>query len=210
MEMLFDRNDLGVHTELLPLSMVKLAQAGVITGKRKTFHPGKIIASFCSGDPEFYKFINCNPMVEFWPLAYVNDPINIGKNDNLISVNQALSVDLTGQACSESIGHTQFSGTGGQVDFVRGVRLSRGGKSFIALNSTSQKDGKLINRIPCNLAPGSIVTTLRTDVQYIVTEYGVANLRYKTIRDRVMQMINIAHPDFRDQLKEEAKQANLI
>jgi 4-hydroxybutyrate CoA-transferase len=209
-EALFDRNDLGIHTEMMSLSMARLARAGVVTGRRKTFHPGKIITAFSFGDPEFYEFISNNSMVEFWPLPYVNDPMNIGKNDNLISVNQALAVDLTGQVCSESIGHAQYSGTGGQVDFVRGARLSKGGKSFIALNSISEKNGKRVNRIPCSLPPGSIVTTLRTDVQYIVTEHGVADLRYKTIGERVKSMINIAHPDFRTLLEEEAKQNGLL
>jgi len=139
------------------------------------------------------------------------DPYNIAKNDNFISVNNCLAVDLTGQVCSESLGFNQFSGTGGQIDFIRGAALSKGGMSFIALPSTvTDKNGNMSSRITCTLLPGSVITTPRTDVQYIVTEYGVAELKDKSIPDRVEAMISIAHPDFRDQLRSEAKKVGLL
>ncbi len=209
-ERLENHRDLGVHSEMLTRTMVELAQKGVINGKKKPFHQGKMIVAFTMGTQEFYDYIDYNPMIEFWPLPYVNNPVNIGRNDNLISINSALSVDLTGQVCSESIGHSQYSGTGGQLDFVRGARLSKNGKSFLALNSVAKIENGLVNRIPAVMPLGSIITTPRTDVQYIVTEYGIANLRYKSISDRVKAMIPLAHPDFREQLESEAIEMGLL
>ena len=144
------------------------------------------------------------------PVPYVNDPRNIGKNNNLMSINNTLMVDLTGQVCSESIGFNQFSGTGGQLDFVRGAKYSKGGKSFIALNSTAETKNGTVSKITCALPPGTAVTTPRTDTQYVVTEYGIADVWGRTIPERVEALISIAHPDFRDQLTLEAKEAKLI
>ncbi|MBU2515408.1 4-hydroxybutyrate CoA-transferase [bacterium] len=209
-ELLENHQDLGVHSEMLTRTMVELARKGVINGKKKSFHQGKMIVAFTMGTQDFYDYIDYNPMIEFWPLPYVNNPVNIGKNDNLISINSALSVDLTGQVCSESIGHSQYSGTGGQLDFVRGARLSKNGKTFLALSSVADTDKGLVNRIPAVMPPGTIITTPRTDVQYIVTEYGIADLRYKSISDRVKAMIPLAHPDFREQLEKDALEMGLL
>jgi len=209
--LLENKKDLGVHTEMLVDSMVTLAKKGAITCKKKNFHPGRITCGFGIGSTELYEFMDRNPMVETYPISYITDPYNIAKNDNFISVNNCLAVDLTGQVCSESLGFNQFSGTGGQIDFIRGAALSKGGMSFIALPSTvTDKNGNMSSRITCTLLPGSVITTPRTDVQYIVTEYGVAELKDKSIPDRVEAMISIAHPDFRDQLRSEAKKVGLL
>lgn len=205
-----EKNDLGVHTEMLTNSMVNLAKKGVINCSKKNFHPNKITYAFGMGMQEMYEFMHKNQMFESCPAMYVNDPRNIGRNDNFMSINSTLSVDLTGQVCSESIGFRQYSGTGGQLDFVRGSRYSKGGKSFIALLSTADtKDGK-VSKISSSLLPGTVVTTPRTDTMYVVTEYGIANLWGKSIAERVEEMIAIAHPDFRDQLTQEAKEVQLI
>lgn len=204
--LLKNKNDLGIHTEMLTDSMVALAQKGVVNGSRKTFHPHKILFAFGAGERTLYDFIDNNQDVECAPISYVNDVYNIAKNDHLISINNTLSVDLTGQVCSETIGFNQYSGTGGQVDFVRGAQLSKEGKSFITLQSTAKTDKGLISRINTSLFPGTVVTTPRTDVQYVVTEYGIADLQNKCVRDRATELIKISHPDFRDALTEEAKQ----
>jgi len=208
--LLQEKNDLGVHTEMLTNSMVTLAKKGVITCARKNFHPDKMICAFAGGDQELSDYMHQNRFVEILPVPYINDPRNIGKNDNLMSINNTLMVDLTGQVCSESIGFNQFSGTGGQLDFVRGAKYSKGGKSFIALNSTAETKNGTISKITCALPPGTAITTPRTDTQYIVTEYGIVNVWGKTLPERVEALISIAHPDFRDQLTLEAKEAKLI
>lgn len=204
------KNDIGIHSELLTPSMIELHKKGVITGKKKNFHKNKIVAAFSVGVAEDYDFIHNNDAVEFHPASYVNDHYIIGKNDNLISINNAMAVDLTGQTASESIGPVQFSATGGQLDFVRGAYLSKGGKSFIALKSTAKTSSGIISKISSGFTPGTVVTTPRSDVEYIVTEYGVAHLRGKSIHDRVKEMIKIAHPDFREQLMDEAIESGLI
>lgn len=202
--------DLGVHTELFSQSMMELMKAGVINNSRKTLLPGKSIFSFAGGaraTQEVYDYVHNNPNIEMYPISWVNDPRVIAKNDNFISVNSALAVDLTGQVCSETIGIRTFSGPGGQLDFVRGARWSNGGKSFIVINSvTEKKDGTKISKIDLALPLGSAVTTPRADVQYIVTEYGIAELRYKSLAERAKALISIAHPDFRDELTYKAKQ----
>ncbi len=208
--MLEDKNDLGVHTEMLTNSMVKLAKMGVITCRKKNLHPDKIIFAFGMGTREMYDFMHQNDFLEMRPVSYVNDTRIVGSNDNLISVNSTLAVDLTGQVCSESIGFNQFSGTGGQLDFVRGARYSKGGKSFIALLSTAETKKGRVSKINCILPPGSVVTTPRTDTMYVVTEYGIADVWGKNISDRVKAMISIAHPDFRDQLLDEARENKLL
>jgi 4-hydroxybutyrate CoA-transferase len=194
---------LGVHTELFSDGVVELVKAGVITNERKTFHPGKIIAGFLFGTQMLYDFVDDNPIVELHPTEYVNDPFNIAQNDKMVSINSAIEVDLTGQVCADSIGPRFYSGVGGQVDFVRGAARSRGGMPIIALPSTA-KNGE-ISRIVPMLKQGAGVVTSRNDVHYIATEYGVADLYGRTIRERAHALINIAHPKFRAELDEMAE-----
>ncbi len=201
---------LGIHTEMLVDSMVTLAEKGIVTGNKKTLNPGEITCSFGIGGRKLYDFMHKNKSLKAYPISYIADENVIGRNNQFISINSALMCDLTGQVCAESIGFSQYSGTGGQVNFVRGARLSPGGKSFIVLESTTKKAGTVISKIMTALPPGSVVTTLRSDVDYIVTEYGAAYLRGKTITARVKEMINIAHPDFREQLMKEAKEKKLL
>lgn len=207
------KRSLGVHTELLTDSMVALAQKGVITNEAKTFHRGKmLVGGLCVGCKETYRFIDRNPMVEFCPVYYANSRENIAKNDNFVSIVNALTVDLTGQVASESIGFSMYSGTGGQADFLRGATQSKGGKSFIALKSTSsiKGNGSRYSRIVSAFPPGTAVTTVRADVMNVVTEYGIADLWQRSTRQRVKAMIGIAHPDFREQLEREAMAFDLL
>lgn len=208
--LLFDHKDLGVHTELFSQSLMELMKGGVINNSKKTLLPGKSVFSFAGGQratQEIYDYVNNNPLIEMYPISWVNDPRIIAKNDNFISVNSALAVDLTGQVCSETIGLRTFSGPGGQLDFVRGARWSKGGSSFIVINSVAEKkDGSRVSKIDLTLPLGSAVTTPRTDVDCIVTEYGVAELRFKSLSERAKALISIAHPDFRDELTFKAKQ----
>ena len=207
---LLDKKDLGIHTDFLTPSMIELCRQGAVSGRKKNMHQEKIIASFCVGKTAEYEFLHNNVAVEFHPASYVNNPENIRKNDNFVSVNNALAVDLTGQVSSESMGYRQYSATGGQVDFVRGAKLSKGGMAVLALKSTATVNGETISRIPSAFAPGTIVTTPRSDVQFVATEYGIAELEYKTIPERVNQMISIAHPDFREGLAKEAVDGGLV
>ena len=197
---LMDRKDLGVHTELVGDGVIPLVEAGVITGARKNFNPRKIILSFGLGTKKLFDFVDNNPIFEFKPNAYTNDPRQIARNDNMVAINSALEVDLTGQVSSDSIGTYFYSGIGGQVDFLRGASYSKGGKPIIALPSTA-KDGT-ISRIAPTLKPGAGVVTSRGLVRYIVTEYGVAYLHGKSIRERAKALIDIAHPKFREELYE--------
>lgn len=202
---LLDKKDLGVHTEVVQKSFMDLVKAGVVNGSRKNFHPGKVLATFCVGDRELWNYVDHNPEFLFTEVAFNNDPQVIGRNDNLVSINNALCMDLTGQVGSESIRHRQYSGTGGQLNFIQGAALSKGGKSIIALNSTwKDSKGNLRSSIVPFMPPGTIVTTPRTEVDYVVTEYGVVNLKYKRVSERINAMISIAHPDFRDQLNHQA------
>ena len=201
MGFLTDKNDLGIHTELISDGAMELMVMGVINGKRKNLNPGKAIATFASGTTELYEWLNENPQVEFRPVDYVNDAHVISLNDNMVSVNSALSVDLQGQVCAETINAKQFSGIGGQVDFVRGATWSKGGKSIIAMPATAKKG--TISRIVCHFNPGDAVSTSRNDVDYVVTEFGVASLRGQHIAERARRLTAIAHPDFRDELKEQ-------
>jgi 4-hydroxybutyrate CoA-transferase len=204
--LLKDKKDLGMHAEVVTPSVMELMKAGVLNGSRKNYKPGKVVAAFCVGTKPFYDFIDGNMDLEFLEIGKVNNPMEIAKNDNLISINNALMFDLTGQAASESIGTRQYSGTGGQVNFVHGSKLSNGGKSILALNATyKDKEGKLRSKILPVFPEGTVVTTSRNDVEYVVTEYGVANLKFKNITDRAKALIAIAHPDFRDELAEGAK-----
>lgn len=196
-----DKKDLGIHTEMFSDGVLELVEAGVINNSKKTLHNGKMISTFLMGTKRLYDFVDNNPDVELYPVDYVNHPAVIMQNENLVSINSCLQVDLMGQVSSESIGLTQFSGVGGQVDYVRGASMAKGGKSIIAMPSTASK-GK-ISRIVPFIDKGSAITTSRNDVNYIVTEYGVANLKGKTLRERAKALINIAHPDFREDLNKE-------
>ncbi|SDY91822.1 Acyl-CoA hydrolase [Proteiniborus ethanoligenes] len=209
---LMHKKDLGIHTEMFTDGMVDLYEAGVITGKYKTLMPGKMVATFALGTQKLYDFIDDNPAVNIMRGTWVNDPYVIGQNYKMVSINTTLEIDLTGQCCSESIGHVQFSGTGGQADTAIGAQMSKGGKSIIALYSTANvrvpgsDERKTISKIVTRLAHGAAVSLSRNDVDFVVTEYGVASLRGTSIRDRVKALIDIAHPDFRDELREEAKE----
>jgi 4-hydroxybutyrate CoA-transferase len=198
--MLMDRKDLGVHSELVSDGVIPLIEAGVLTGARKNFNPRKVILGFALGSTRLFDFVDNNPIFEFHPTAYTNNPVLIARNDNMIAINSALQVDLTGQVCSDSIGNLFYSGIGGQVDFLRGAAHSKGGKPIIAIPSTA-KNGT-ISRIVPMLDPGAGVVTSRGLVRYVVTEFGVAYLHGKSIRERAKALIEIAHPDFRAELYE--------
>ncbi|MBW8382374.1 MAG: acetyl-CoA hydrolase [Youngiibacter sp.] len=208
---LVNHRDLGVHTELMTDSMKYLYEKGVVTGRKKALLPGKMTASFSFGSHELYDFLDRNKDMYFAPYSFVNDPNTIAKMDDFMSINTALMVDLTGQVHSESLGMRQYSGTGGQLDFVRGSQMSKGGKSFIALSSSvdSKKQGKT-SRIVIAAPQGTVVTTPRTEVQYVVTEFGSVNLKELTMRERALALIDIAHPDFRQELLEQAIKSGLL
>ena len=205
---LTDKKDLGIHTEMLTDPIVDLVEAGVITGARKTLDRGLIVASFCLGTRKLYDYIDDNPAFAFKPTEYVNDPFIIGRQHRMVAINVALEVDLTGQVCADSIGNKFFSGIGGQVDFNRGAARSRGGKAIIALPSTAK--GGTVSRIQAELSPGAGVVTTRGDVHYVVTEYGVAYLHGKSVRERAMALISIAHPDFRADLLRRAEELHYV
>ncbi|MGO9145334.1 MAG: acetyl-CoA hydrolase/transferase family protein [Desulfomonilia bacterium] len=195
------KKDLGIHTEMFSDGVVDLVEAGVITCARKNFHPDKMVATFFMGTEKLYKFVHNNPMVQMFPVNITNNPAIIAQNDNMVSINSTLQVDLNGQAASESIGYKQFSGTGGQADFVRGAAWSKGGRSILAFHSTAS--GGKISRIVTHLDEGAVVTTTRSDIHYVVTEHGIADLRGKSVPERAKALINIAHPDFKGELKKE-------
>ena len=203
---LMDKKDLGIHTELFSDGIIELVEAGVLTNARKTLHPGKIIAGFLLGTQRLYEWVDDNPLIELHPTEYINDPFVIAQNDKMIAINSAIEVDLTGQVCADSIGHKFYSGVGGQLDFIYGASRSKGGVPIIALPSTA----KNFSRITATLKPGAGVITTRNHVHYIVTEYGTADLYGKTIRQRAQSLINIAHPQFREELTNEAKKLRYI
>lgn len=205
---LHDRRNLGIHTEMFSDGIIPLIERGVITGTHKTLHRGKIIASFVLGSRKLYDFIDNNPMCEFHPTEYTNDPFIIAQNDRMVSINSALEVDLTGQVCADSLGKLFYSGIGGQVDFVRGASRSKGGKPIIALPSTASAE--TVSRIVPVLKEGAGVVTSRGDVRYVVTEFGTAYLHGKSIRERALSLIQIAHPKFRPWLLAEAKARKLV
>jgi len=205
---MFDKRDLGVHTEMVSDSIIEAIDAGVITGAKKTLHPGKIIATFYLGTKKLYEFIDNNPTFETHPTDYTNHPFIIGQNEKMVAINSAIEVDLTGQICSDSIGTKIYSGFGGQVDFIRGAAQSKGGKPVIALPSTA-KGGKVTKIVP-TLQPGAGVVTTRADVHYVVTEYGVAYLHGKNLRQRAEALIGISHPDFKEPLTKAAKERKLL
>lgn len=194
--------DLGIHTEILCSATGRLMAKGVVNNSRKNFHPGKTVCSFVWGDQDFYDFIDRNPDIELMPSSYVNDPYIIAQNHNMVSINTAVQIDLTGQICSESLGSRQYSGTGGATDFAAGAYMSPGGRGIVVITSTA-KNGT-VSKIQPILSPGSVVSISRNWVDCIVTEYGVAHLRGTTIRQRVERLIAIAHPDFRGELRRQA------
>ncbi len=203
-----NKKDLGIHTELMTDTIRILWEKGIVTNRRKNFMSYVSIASFAFGSKKLYDFIDNNPSIHFYPPGWVNDPRNIAKNDKMISINGALDVDITGQINAESFGPKQFAGIGGQLDFVQGAFWSKGGKSFIALPSTAKND--TLSKIVISHPVGTVVTTPRTEAHYIVTEYGVAQLKGKSVLDRAKSLIRIAHPNFRDQLTFEARKLNFI
>lgn len=208
LKFLGDKRDLGVHSEMFADGIIELVERGIVTNSRKTLHPGKMIAGFVLGTKKLYDFIDNNPLIEFHKQEYVNDPFVVAKNYKMTAINSAIEVDITGQVCSDSIGPRLFSGFGGQVDFIRGAAKAEGGKPIIALPSAT-KDFK-ISKIVSQLKPGAGVVTSRADVHYVVTEYGIAELFGKPIRDRVKALINIAHPAFRDELEKYAKEMKYL
>jgi acyl-CoA hydrolase len=202
------KHDLGIHTEMIGDGIMTLVEAGVVTNKRKNCNPGKILATFALGSKKLYTFMNRNPALEMHPVDVTNDPWLAGQNDNLHAINATMQIDFLGQCGSESLGTIPYSGTGGQADFVRAANRSKGGKAFIVLPSTAKDD--TISRIVPTLTPGTHVSTSKNDVNYVVTEFGVAQLRGKTAKQRCEALIAIAHPDFRGQLREAAKQMKLL
>jgi acetyl-CoA hydrolase len=203
-----DKKNLGIHTELFSDGVVDLVEQGIITNEAKTLHPGKMIAGFVLGTQRLYDFIHDNPIVELHPTEYVNDPFVIAQNAKMVAINSAIEVDLTGQVCADSLGTKFYSGAGGQVDFIRGAAHSKGGKPIIALPATAKNDS--LSRIVAQLKPGAGVTTSRNDVHYVVTEFGVAYLHGKTIRERVAALISVAHPNFREELEAKARELHYL
>ena len=205
---LTEKRDLGIHTEMLGDGIVSLVEKGVVTNQRKNINPGKMLATFALGSKRLYSFMHRNPALEMQPVDVTNDPAIAGLNDNLIAINATLQIDLIGQCGSESFGCTPYSGTGGQADFVRAANRSRGGKAIIVLPSTAKGDS--ISRIVPTLSPGTHVSTTKNDINYVVTEYGVAQLRGKTARQRAEALIGIAHPDFRQELRASARKLGVL
>ena len=202
------KHDLGIHTEMVGDGIMTLVEAGVITNRRKNYHHGKMLATFALGSKKLYQFMNRNPALEMHPVDFTNDPFLAGQNDNLHAINATMQIDFMGQCGSESLGTAPYSGTGGQADFVRAANRSRGGKAFIVLPSTAKND--TISRIVPTLSKGTHVTTSKNDINYVVTEYGVAQLRGKTAKQRCAELIAVAHPDFRAELRESARKLNLL
>jgi acetyl-CoA hydrolase len=208
---LYDKRDLGIHTELFSDGVIDLVNAGVLTNARKTLHPGKIVAGFLMGSQRLYDWVDDNPMIELHRSEYVNDPFVIAQNERMVAINSAIEVDLTGQVCADSIGPKLYSGVGGQLDFVYGASRAKDGVPVIALPSTvTLKDGTVMSKIVLMLKHGAGVVTTRNHVRFIVTEYGVAELYGKTIRQRAQALINIAHPDFREELTRQAREFHYL
>jgi acetyl-CoA hydrolase len=208
---LYNKKDLGVHSELFSDGVIDLVDAGILTNARKSLHTGKIVAGFIIGSRRLYNWVDDNPMIELHPTEYINDPFVIAQNDRMVAINSAIEVDLTGQVCADSIGPKLYSGVGGQLDFIYGASRSKGGVPIIALPSTTTtRDGKVISRIVTMLKHGAGVVTSRNHVRYIVTEYGVADLYGRSIRKRAEALISIAHPDFRESMKREAAELRYL
>ncbi|MEY4737614.1 MAG: hypothetical protein RL302_1933 [Pseudomonadota bacterium] len=202
------KQDLGIHTEMIGDGILTLVQAGAVTNRRKNYLPGKMVATFALGSNKLYQFMDRNPALEIHPVDFTNDPMLAGLNDNLVAINATLQIDFLGQCGSESLGHAPYSGTGGQSDFVRAANRSRGGKAIIVLPSTAKDD--TISRIVPSLSAGTHVTTSKNDIDYVVTEYGVAQLRGKSIKQRTQALIHIAHPNFRAELTAQAKALKIL
>lgn len=202
------KHDLGIHTEMIGDGIMTLVESGAVTNRRKNYLPGKMVATFALGSNKLYRFLDRNPALEIHPVNYTNDPTLAGLNDNLIAINATLQIDLLGQCGSESLGHLPYSGTGGQSDFVRAANRSRGGKAFIVVPSTAKND--TISRIVPVLSPGTHVSTSKNDINYVVTEFGVAQLRGKSAKQRAQELIGIAHPNFRAELTEQAQRRHLL
>ncbi len=207
-EYLKDKKELGIHTEMFGDWIIDLIECGAITCSKKTINRGKIVASFCMGSQKLYDYVDGNQFFDFRPTEYVNDPFVISRHDKMVGINVALEIDLTGQVCADSLGYKFYSGIGGQVDFIRGSARSRGGKPIIAMPSTARDES--VSRIAPHLTEGAGVVTTRGDVHYVVTEYGIAYLHGRSIRERVLALVNIAHPKFRNELLEAAKTQNYI
>ncbi|HNC08007.1 MAG TPA: acetyl-CoA hydrolase/transferase C-terminal domain-containing protein [Anaerolineales bacterium] len=208
---LFDKKDLGIHTELFSDGVIDLVNAGVLTNARKTLHPGKIVAGFILGTKRLYDWVDDNPLIELHRTEYVNDPFVIAQNERMVAVNSAIEVDLTGQICADSIGPKLYSGVGGQLDFIYGASRSKGGVPIIALPSTAYlRDGTALSKITAMLKPGAGVVTSRNHVRFVVTEFGVADLYGKTIRQRAQALIKIAHPQFHEELKKQASELHYL
>lgn len=207
LKFLFDKKDLGIHTELFSDGVIDLVNAGVLTNARKSLHPGKIVAGFILGTKRLYEWVDDNSMIELHRTEYVNDPFVIAQNDRMVAINSAIEVDLTGQVCADSIGPKLYSGVGGQLDFIYGASRSKDGVPIIALPSTAiMRDGTQISKIAAMLKLGAGVVTSRNHVRFVVTEYGVADLYGKTIRQRAQALIRIAHPQFQEELQRQAKE----
>ncbi len=202
------KKDLGIHSEMVSDGVIELIEKGIITNEKKSLHPGKVILGFVLGTRRLYEFIDNNPIFEFHPSSYTNDPFIISRNDNMVAINSALEVDITGQVCADSLGYSLYSGIGGQVDFIRGSARSRGGKPIIAFPATAKEE--TISRIVPHIREGAGIVTSRGDVHYVITEYGVAYLHGKTIRERCRALIDIAHPKFQAELEEAARQRRLL
>jgi acyl-CoA hydrolase len=207
-EFLKDKKDLGIHTEMFSDWIIELIECGAVTCAKKSLNRGKVVASFCMGSRRLYDYIDNNPFFEFYPTEYVNDPYIISQHEKMVGINVGLEIDLTGQVCADSLGYQFYSGIGGQVDFIRGSARSRGGKAIIAMPSTAKNEQ--VSRIVPHLTEGAGVVTTRGDVHYVVTEYGIAYLHGKSIRERVLELINVAHPKFRKQLIQFAKTQKYI
>lgn len=202
------KRDLGIHTEMISEGLMRAMEQGIITGTKKTLHAGKVIGTFALGTRQLYDFIHDNPLFELHPVDHTNDPFIVAQNDNMIAINSALEVDLTGQVCSDSIGTYIYSGFGGQLDFIRGAAASKGGKPIIALPATAKKG--TMSRIVPKLKEGSGVVTTRADVHYVVTEFGAVNLWGKNLQERARALIGVAHPDYREMLEKEARERHLM
>ena len=202
------KRDLGIHTEMIGDGILTLIESGAVTNRKKNYLPGKMVATFALGSQKLYRFMDRNPSLEIHPVDFTNDPYLASKNDKLITINATLQIDLLGQCGSESLGPVPYSGTGGQSDFVRAANRSRDGKAFIVLPSTAKGDS--ITRIVPTLTPGTHMSTSKNDINYVVTEFGVAQLRGKSAKQRTRELIGIAHPDFRAELTESARQMHLL
>ncbi len=211
LKFLHHKHDLGMHTELFSDGVIELVEAGILTNARKTLHPGKILAGFVIGTRRLYEWADDNPLIELHPTEYVNDPFVIAQNERMVAINSAIEVDISGQICADSIGPKFYSGVGGQLDFIYGASRSKGGVPIIALPSTTTtRDGTVVSRIVAQLKRGAGVVTSRNHVRFVVTEYGVASLYGKTVRQRTQALISVAHPDFRDDLRREAEELNYV